>query len=262
MGHDEGQMGIEEDFTRKVSGQDQTDVIRHGLGARGIDFIKTDAYNASPSGAYPLYDGHGNMIATLTKQPTNSISLSARRYTDPWGVTRVGASTGKPDQRYCANLGHRQDDESGLTYMRARYFEPTTGRFVGEDPARDGVNWFSYCAGNPTNYVDPTGKAKRLDIREFEDLVRRLLADGRITQEYFNRFTDKSAGIRRAVHDAITRQGLTLEEIADFIESDCRLRGSRGFHVIGIGLSTLDAAFNQDPFFIIELIRDIFGGGS
>ncbi len=45
----EGQMGIEEDFTRKVSGQDQTDVIRHGLGAQGIDFIGADAYNASPS---------------------------------------------------------------------------------------------------------------------------------------------------------------------------------------------------------------------
>jgi len=147
-----------EDFTRKVSGQDQTDVIRHGLGARGIDFIETDAYNASPSGAYPLYDGHGNMIATLTKQPTNSFSLSARRYTDPWGVTRVGASTGKPDQRYCANLGHRQDDESGLTYMRARYYEPTTGRFISEDPARDGLNWHSFGSNTPTSLADADGR--------------------------------------------------------------------------------------------------------
>ncbi|MBZ0213099.1 MAG: RHS repeat-associated core domain-containing protein [Nitrospirae bacterium] len=116
-----------------------------------------DAYNASPSGAYPLYDGHGNMTATLTKQPTNSFSPSARRYTDPWGVTRVGASTGKPDQRYCANLGHRQDDESGLTYMRARYYEATTGRFISEDPARDGGNWMSYCMNDPVNFADESG---------------------------------------------------------------------------------------------------------
>ncbi len=97
------------------------------------------------------------MIATLTKQPTNSFSLSARRYTDPWGVTRVGASTGKPDQRYCANLGHRQDDESGLTYMRARYYEATTGRFISEDPARDGLNWFAYCLNRPPDGADPDG---------------------------------------------------------------------------------------------------------
>ncbi len=147
-----------EDFTRKVSGQDQTYVIRHGLGARGIDFIETDAYNASPSGAYPLYDGHGNMIATLTKSG-GTFQVSARRYTDPWGVTRVGASTCKPDQRYCANLGHRQDDESGLTYMRARYYEPTTGRFVGEDPAMDGGNWFVYSSNAPTCRVHPSGKS-------------------------------------------------------------------------------------------------------
>ncbi|MBZ0214460.1 MAG: RHS repeat-associated core domain-containing protein, partial [Nitrospirae bacterium] len=109
-------------------------------------------------GAYPLYDGHGNMIATLTKQPTNSFSLSARRYTDPWGVTRVGASNGEPDQRYCANLGHRQDDESGLTYMRARYYEPTTGRFVSEDPAMDGGNWFVYCGNQPVSRFDQSGR--------------------------------------------------------------------------------------------------------
>ncbi len=99
------------------------------------------------------------MIATLTKQPTNSFSLSARRYTDPWGVTRVGASTGKPDQRYCANLGHRQDDESGLTYMRARYYEPTTGRFVSEDPAMDGGNWYAFAKNQPTVLADPSGRS-------------------------------------------------------------------------------------------------------
>ncbi|GMV88982.1 MAG: hypothetical protein AMXMBFR81_19130 [Chthonomonas sp.] len=154
----EGQMGIEEDYTRTVGQQSETDVTRYGLGARGIDFLEVDAYNASPLAKYPLYDGHGNMIATLTKGSGGTYQVSARRYTDPWGVTRVGASTGSPDQRYCANLGHRQDDESGLTYMRARYYEPTTGRFISEDPARDGLNWFLYCSSQPASAVDYTGR--------------------------------------------------------------------------------------------------------
>ncbi len=36
------------------------------------------------------------MIATLTKGSGGTFQVSARRYTDPWGVTRVGASTGSP----------------------------------------------------------------------------------------------------------------------------------------------------------------------
>jgi uncharacterized protein RhaS with RHS repeats len=42
--------------------------------------------------------------------------------------------------------------------MRARYYEPSSGRFVSEDPARDGANWLSYCGGDPVNKVDANGK--------------------------------------------------------------------------------------------------------
>jgi uncharacterized protein RhaS with RHS repeats len=42
--------------------------------------------------------------------------------------------------------------------MRARYYEPTSGRFVSEDPARDGLSWFAYCGNNPVTKCDPTGK--------------------------------------------------------------------------------------------------------
>jgi RHS repeat-associated protein len=58
---------------------------------------------------------------------------------------------------YCANLGH-QEDETGLVYIRARYYESATGRFISEDPARDGVNWYLYADGNPVNRVDVDGK--------------------------------------------------------------------------------------------------------
>ncbi|GMV88985.1 MAG: hypothetical protein AMXMBFR81_19160 [Chthonomonas sp.] len=100
----EGQMGIEEDYTREIEESMETDVTRYGLGARGIDFLEVDAYDSSPLAKSPLYDEHGNMIATLTKGSGGTYQVSARRYTDPWGVTRVGASTGSPDQRYFANL--------------------------------------------------------------------------------------------------------------------------------------------------------------
>ncbi|MCW5939370.1 MAG: RHS repeat-associated core domain-containing protein [Fimbriimonadaceae bacterium] len=40
----------------------------------------------------------------------------------------------------------------------ARYYEPWTGRFLSEDPAMDGANWYVYCGNDPVNKVDPDGR--------------------------------------------------------------------------------------------------------
>jgi RHS repeat-associated protein len=149
----DGQMPVEED--------NNSIVTRNFVGARGLEAMFTTANNATTA-AYPLYDTHGNMVATLSKNTAGTswdiVSGSERAY-DVWGGVRSGATTGGPKGRYVANLGHVQDDESGLIYMRARYYEPETGRFVSEDPEMDGRNWYSYCKNEPITRVDVTGKS-------------------------------------------------------------------------------------------------------
>ena len=104
-------------------------------------------------------NGHGNMIATLARSSsTPYYVLGNERQYDVWGGVRSGATSGDPNTRYCENLGHKQDDESGLIYMRARYYEPSTGRFVSEDPAIHGRNWYVYCGNEPIGKVDRNGK--------------------------------------------------------------------------------------------------------
>ena len=56
--------------------------------------------------------------------------------------------------RYC---GEYYDTETGFIYLRNRYYNPSTGRFISEDPIKDGTNWYVYCGSDPVNRWDPSG---------------------------------------------------------------------------------------------------------
>ncbi|MCL4285719.1 MAG: RHS repeat-associated core domain-containing protein [Fimbriimonadaceae bacterium] len=258
----DGQMMVEDDYTVEGQYEPVVTVMRYGIGARGIDFMDKRVDDGPETKGYPIYDGHGNMIATLGRSESSPyFGVADLRSYDVWGSVRSGSTTGDPKQRYCANLGHVQDDESGLIYMRARYYEPWSGRFISEDPAHSGGNWNIYCDSDPVNYRDSTGKAKKPDIEAIEELVRRLFREGLITKEYFERFLNRQSDIRRVLHNQYSKMGFTLEEIAELIIDDCQMRGHKFLSGIGIGLTTLDAAFNQDPIFVMELLREIFTSG-
>ena len=52
------------------------------------------------------------------------------------------------------------DGETEQYYLRARYYNPVTGRFMQEDAYRgDGLNLYAYCANNPVMYYDPSGES-------------------------------------------------------------------------------------------------------
>jgi RHS repeat-associated protein len=52
----------------------------------------------------------------------------------------------------------RDDDESGLYYLRARYYDPTTAQFLTRAPTVSKTRSpYVYVAGNPLNATDPRG---------------------------------------------------------------------------------------------------------
>ncbi|MDJ1420343.1 MAG: RHS repeat-associated core domain-containing protein [Candidatus Methanoperedens sp.] len=60
--------------------------------------------------------------------------------------------------------GEQMDTETGLIYLRARYYDPAIGRFITKDPfptigiITQNINRYVYTMNNPVNLVDPSGK--------------------------------------------------------------------------------------------------------
>jgi RHS repeat-associated protein len=74
---------------------------------------------------------------------------------------------GSSDQpfTYVGRHGVRQEGETGLYHMRARFYDSLTGRFLSRDPIWSdliedprSVNPYQYAVQNPLSFIDPSGQ--------------------------------------------------------------------------------------------------------
>ncbi|MBP3505045.1 MAG: hypothetical protein J6K43_01385, partial [Lachnospiraceae bacterium] len=104
---------------------------------------------------YYLKNGHGDVTSIYTAAGT---PVSSYRYDAFGNQLSVNENDTNPF-RYC---GEYYDAETQNIYLRNRYYDPANGRFITEDPVRDGLNWYVYCGNNPIRYVDPSGMIIKL----------------------------------------------------------------------------------------------------
>jgi RHS repeat-associated protein len=104
---------------------------------------------------YLLEDGLGSTVALAGEEDT----LVTRVSYEGFGLPITGGSADSP----YGFTGERYDPETGLLYLRARYYDPGIGRFIGKDPLpgllRDpqSQNAYVYAENNAANLVDPSG---------------------------------------------------------------------------------------------------------
>lgn len=101
------------------------------------------------------YDAIGSTVA-ITDSSENIVNFYD--YT-PFGVIINESETFLQPFKYVGRLGVMEED-NGFFYMRARYYDPITGRFISEDPLGfegGDVNLYVYVKNNPVLYSDPTG---------------------------------------------------------------------------------------------------------
>jgi RHS repeat-associated protein len=109
---------------------------------------------------------HHDQLGSTTAL-TDATGTTVQSYTyDPYGQLTSGAPTIENPFRYA---GQYTDDETGLQYLRARYYDPQTGQFLSRDPLESSTGQpYSYADDNPVNGTDPTGLNVLSAIADFE----------------------------------------------------------------------------------------------
>ena len=121
-----------------------TNLIGAGIEAR------MSVTGSSITSAYFLQkNAHGDVTAAIS-----GTERAATYDYDAFGNTLIEEGEINNPIRYS---GEYLDEETGLIYLRARYYDPSVGRFISEDPIRDGMNWYAYCGNSPVMMVDPRG---------------------------------------------------------------------------------------------------------
>lgn len=110
---------------------------------------------------YYAQDDFGNVEGQFVDatHPTQRVS-----YGD-WGLPTV---TGETTSRLTWK-GLSYDPDVGLTFVRARWYDPNIGRFVSEDPLglNGGINPYVFANNDPINGTDPSGMDDEINLANY-----------------------------------------------------------------------------------------------
>ena len=153
-------------------GEVRNQQLSHSL-MTGLQMDEHIARIALNQGATPqvktyLTDALGSVIATAKADQSLEVGYAF----SPYGQTqKVGVENQLAGSENSSQYTGRENDNNGLYFYRARYYDPVLKRFISEDPIglRGGDNVFMYVEGNPIMLVDALGEQAK-DPTEDPDL--------------------------------------------------------------------------------------------
>ena len=119
----------------------------------GTNLISRTAGNQT---LYYQFNGHADVVGLID----NTGTLVASYYYDAFGVPTEQTGDASNPFRYG---GYVYDEETGLYYIRSRFYDASVARFIQEDIYTGkysdplSLNLYTYVLNNPLRYLDPTG---------------------------------------------------------------------------------------------------------
>jgi RHS repeat-associated protein len=131
----------------------------------GIEIDEVLARYGSQGNKTLLIDGLSSVIA----QANDDQSMQSFYGYTPYGESQ----TFGPDGENSLQFGGRENDQTGLYFYRARYYDPVLKRFIAEDPIGigGGSNVYAFTNGNPVTFRDPLGREVTMTCRALSYLV-------------------------------------------------------------------------------------------
>ena len=161
-----------------------------------------------------LYDGHGSVVGLANE---NGKVTDTYAY-DAFGNLLKSTGSTKNHYRYC---GEQFDETTGLYYLRARYMDTSTGRFISQDTYQGTINApvslhkYLYANANPAMYSDPSGYAsimgKVVELAAKAELAIAEMMYNQTALVYWSMFT----GALIAAGDVVFKGNFTPEELID-----------------------------------------------
>ena len=120
-------------------------------GAGGLVMIQDSGHTYMPA-----FDGNGNVAALV--DASNNGAIAATYEYSPFGelLQKSGAYAISNPIRWSSKWA---DDETGLVYYGLRYYNPSIGRFISQDPIGEagGLNLYGFCGNDGVNGTDYLG---------------------------------------------------------------------------------------------------------
>ncbi|MFH0728892.1 MAG: RHS repeat-associated core domain-containing protein [Pseudomonadota bacterium] len=145
-------------------GADGSLTARYTYGLGLLNRMVSSATTATAD--YYTFDPMGN-----ASELTGSAGVLHNAYAyQPFGKSLLESESVSNPFRFVGELGVMAN-ATGLHYMRARHYDPQTGRFIARDPigiSGGDVNFYGYVHNSPINRVDSTGLCSNLSEEEKE----------------------------------------------------------------------------------------------
>ncbi|MFR6399870.1 RHS repeat-associated core domain-containing protein [Ruminococcus sp.] len=150
--NDDKQIAVDADGSNPYKAQIYIRGTNLLAGCEFVQAVKSDY-------TYYTQNAHGDVV-NLTD---NNGAVTKTYQYDAFGVEQNIDDSDTNAFRYC---GEYYDSESGTIYLRARYYDPTIGRFISRDSYAGEINdplslnFYTYCENNPIYGIDPNGHFK------------------------------------------------------------------------------------------------------